>query len=91
MPLEKTQPRLDALQLANEARLYVDPASDEYWTKDEFSDELVATHPPVANAAEELRADDPPALEPGTVTDPIELTPIVLTADGAELLSDWSQ
>jgi hypothetical protein len=89
MSLEKTQARADGLALANEGRLYTDPANDSYWVGSELSDTAREANEEISTAVGELRADGD--LEPGPGTGPNDLTPMVLTETGQQLFDAWSQ
>jgi hypothetical protein len=92
MTLDKTQPRLDALQMANEGRLLYD-GDATYYIRDEF-DETSADlcQQAMQASANEVLADE---LTEGDFNDPVVLTGgtqlirVNLTAAGVATLADW--
>lgn len=90
MALEKTQDRLDALSLANEGRLFVDPGTSDFAVKSELNDNVRDAEPEINDAASDLRDDLD--LEDGEEgTGPEGLTPVVFTPQGADLYAEWTQ
>jgi hypothetical protein len=88
--LEKTQARVDALSLANEGRLFVDPGTSDFAVKSELSDTLHDAQPPINDAASDLRDDLD--LEDGEEgAGPEGTTPVVFTPQGADLYAEWTQ
>jgi hypothetical protein len=91
MALDKTQRRLDALQMANEGRLLYD-GDATYWIRDEF-EELAAARctAPMQTAGGEVLAENLIEGVPlsAIIIDGEQLVPLNLTSAGTATLAAW--
>lgn len=90
MALDKTQPRVDAMSLSNEGRLFVADESSDFFVKSELSDDVNEAHAQINNAAVDL-VDDGDLTEGDPGTGPEGLNPVVFTPQGESLFAEWTQ
>jgi hypothetical protein len=90
MALDKTQPRVDAMSLSSEGRLFVAEESSDFFVKSELSDDVREAHAQINNAATDL-VDDGDLTEGEAGTGPEGLNPVVFTPQGESLFAEWTQ